>query len=67
MLAIVKLRIGSGLHQSDVAAKMRCTQSRIAKLEGKPIKYWRLQEVTEYLAAIGFDLNFEVRKAKDTP
>ncbi len=61
------LRIDSGLSQTDVAAKMRCTQSRIAKLESKPVKHWRLSEIVEYLAAIGYEVGLDAHKRKDTP
>jgi transcriptional regulator with XRE-family HTH domain len=54
---LMVLRAGRGLTQGDVAEKMRCTQSRISKLESSEDFDLTIGDLARYAGAIGFRVN----------
>lgn len=55
-------RVRAGLTQSQVAEKMKCTQSRISKLECSQDADLSLGEVREYAAAVGLKLKMTIKR-----
>ncbi len=53
---LVALRAARGMSQSDVAAKMACSQSRVSKLENATDEEMRLGDLRAYAKAVGCDL-----------
>lgn len=54
--SLLAFRAASGLSQADVASKLKCSQSRVSKLEGSNDADVRLGDLREYAAAIGCEL-----------
>lgn len=54
-------RVRAGLTQGQVAEKMKCTQSRISKLEASLDADLSLGEVREYAAAVGLSLSVAIK------
>lgn len=55
---LIAMRAAKGLSQSDIAARMECTQSRISKLESGEDSELRIGDLYGYLSA--FDLEMSV-------
>ena len=60
------LRTTRGLSQKDIAEKLRCTQSRISKLENGNDDDLRLGDLRDYLDAIELSVNLVVTPKNDT-
>ncbi len=58
-------RARQGLTQSDIAASMKCKQSRISKLENGQDNDLNIEDLSGYIEAMGFDLNMFVTKKGD--
>ncbi len=56
------MRSREGLTQAELAKRMGCTQSRISKLERAPLSGISVQDLIEYSAAVGADLNIIFQK-----
>lgn len=61
---LVELRRASGLSQTEVAARMKTSQSAVARLESGDADV-RLSTLDRYAAAIGQELDIRLRK--ETP
>jgi transcriptional regulator with XRE-family HTH domain len=59
---LMALRSSRGFSQTDLAAKMECTQSRISKLENGKDDDLRIGEFRDYVRALGMDLSFLLTK-----
>jgi transcriptional regulator with XRE-family HTH domain len=53
---LAALRAARGLSQGDVAKKLRCTQSRISKLENGYDDELRVGELKDYAEGLGLEL-----------
>jgi len=49
----VLARLRAGLSQTDLAARMKCTQSRISKIEDSLDAELSLKDIYEYAGAVG--------------
>jgi len=57
---LISLRALADKSQSDVAAAMNCTQSRISKLENGRDGDLRLEDFHAYLTALGYDMKIVI-------
>lgn len=55
--ALISMRVGKGLSQSEVAKIMGCTPSKISKLEAGKDSALKWGDVCAYLSAIGMNLS----------
>jgi transcriptional regulator with XRE-family HTH domain len=55
--ALISMRVGKGLSQSEVAKTMGCTPSKISKLEAGKDSVLKWGDVCAYLSAIGMNLS----------
>ena len=60
------LRTTRRLSQKDIAEKLRCTQSRISKLESGYDRDLRLGDLSEYLDALELNMHIVVAPKNDT-
>lgn len=59
---LMGLRAAAGLSQSEIAAKMKCTQSRISKLENGKDDDLRIGDFHAYAEALGLELTIVLEK-----
>ena len=57
---LVLARLRAGLSQTDLAARMKCTQSRISKIEDSLDAELSLKDVYEYARAVGVECEFSI-------
>ena len=57
---LVLARVAAGFTQAQLASKMRCTQSRISKLEDSADADLRLGDIQAYAQAIGLTFNLGI-------
>ena len=57
---LILARVAAGLTQGQQAAKLRCSQSRISKLEDSEDAELSLGDFKEYAAAVGLKLKVEL-------
>jgi ribosome-binding protein aMBF1 (putative translation factor) len=57
---LVLARLRAGLSQTDLAARMKCTQSRISKIEDSLDAQLSLKDIYEYAGAVGVDCKFRL-------
>jgi hypothetical protein len=60
------LRCAKNLSQGDVASHMKCSQSRISKMERSFDEDLRFGDVAAYLDALGMDLRVSITKKSHT-
>src|SRR4051812_41510922 len=60
--SLIAKRAVQGLSQTDIAAKMKCSQSRISKLENGTDADLRLDDLFSYLEALGLDATIQVHR-----
>lgn len=53
---LMAVRTRLGMSQNDLAAKMKCTQSRISKLENGKDEDLRIRDFNQYAEALGLDI-----------
>jgi predicted transcriptional regulator len=63
---LVARRLSLGLSQTEVAARMRTSQSAVARLESGDADI-RLSTLERYAAALGQELNLSLRASKRRP
>ena len=51
------LRAGSGVTQEDLAAAMKCSQSRVSKLEAGTDAHLRFGDLVRYSTAVGYQMH----------
>ena len=56
---LILARVAAGLTQGQLAAKLRCSQSRISKLEDSEDAELSLGDFKEYAAAVGLKLIYD--------
>jgi transcriptional regulator with XRE-family HTH domain len=59
---LISLRALGDKSQKDIAAAMKCSQSRISKLENGKDNDMRLEDLHGYLIAAGYDLKIVIGK-----
>ena len=64
---LMALRTSAGMSQSDIAEKMKCSQSRISKLENGKDDDLRIGDFHAYAEAIGFELAIFLGKKERPP
>jgi ribosome-binding protein aMBF1 (putative translation factor) len=57
---LVLARLRAGLSQADLAARMKCTQSRISKIEDSLDAQLSLKDIYEYAGAVGVECKFRL-------
>ncbi len=57
---LVLARLRAGLSQTDLAARMKCTQSRISKIEDSLDAQLNLKDIYEYAGAVGVECKFRL-------
>jgi len=62
---LVLARLRAGLSQTDLAARMKCTQSRISKIEDSLDVQLSLKDIYEYAAAVGVECEFIIQGTRD--
>lgn len=55
--AMIRMRVGKGISQSEIAKAMGCTPSKISKLEAGNDSVLKWGDVCAYLSAIGMNLS----------
>jgi transcriptional regulator with XRE-family HTH domain len=63
---LMALRSSKNLSQADIAQKMRCTQSKISKLESGKDDDLRLGDFHAYTAALGMEMTITLAKSNRT-
>ena len=63
---LMGLRTRRGMSQSDIAAKMDCTQSKISKLESDKDDDLRLGDLRAYTEALGFQMTIRLTTGKQS-
>jgi ribosome-binding protein aMBF1 (putative translation factor) len=58
---LVLARLRAGLSQTDLAARMKCTQSRISKIEDSLDAQLSLKDIYEYAGAVGVECKFVMK------
>jgi transcriptional regulator with XRE-family HTH domain len=58
---LVRFRVSRGLSQTEVAARMRTSQSAVARLESGDADV-RLSTLERYASAVGFELRWQLGK-----
>jgi len=64
--SLMALRAAAGRSQQDIAAEMKCTQSRISKLEASTDNDLRLGDLTGYSGSLGFTVEIALKPAQWT-
>lgn len=64
---LVVHRVVKGLSQKDIAQRMRCTQSRISKLESSTDGELSIDEIRSYAAAVGLKLSVVFTDVQTSP
>jgi hypothetical protein len=59
---LVLARLRAGLSQTDLAARMKCTQSRISKIEDSLDAELSLKDIYEYGGAVGVECKLSISK-----
>jgi transcriptional regulator len=62
---LVVLRLFLGKTQNDIAEHLRCTQSKVSKLENSPDTEITIQELMDYASAVGCNVQFMLIGKKD--
>jgi ribosome-binding protein aMBF1 (putative translation factor) len=57
---LVLARLRAGLSQTDLAARMKCTQSRVSKIEDSMDVQLSLKDIYEYTKAVGVECKFSI-------
>jgi transcriptional regulator with XRE-family HTH domain len=58
--ALSNLRCSKGIHQSHIARRIRCTQSKVSKLENGTDNKLNLLDLHRYVEAIGCRLTITI-------
>jgi predicted XRE-type DNA-binding protein len=58
---LIVARVAAGLTQSQMAAKLRCSQSRISKIEDSEDAYLSLGDIQAYARTVGLKLRLDLR------
>ena len=58
---LIVARVAAGLTQSQMAAKLRCSQSRISKIEDSQDADLSLGDIQAYARTVGLKLRLELR------
>ncbi len=58
---LIVARVASGLTQSQLAAKLRCSQSRISKIEDSQDADLSLGDIQAYARIVGLKLQLDLR------
>ena len=58
---LIVARVASGLTQSQLAAKLRCSQSRISKIEDSQDTDLSLGDIQAYARIVGLKLQLDLR------
>jgi ribosome-binding protein aMBF1 (putative translation factor) len=61
---LVLARLRAGLSQTDLAARMKCTQSRVSKIEDSMDVQLSLKDIYEYTKAVGVECEFVLKGAR---
>jgi len=64
--SLMALRAAAGKSQQDIAAEMRCGQSRISKLENSTDSSLRLGDLAGYSGSLGFTVEITLKPTKWT-
>ena len=64
--AMFAMRCGAGLSQKQLAERMKCSQSRISKLEVSPNRAVKVSDLIDFGDAFDLDLSFMFHKPKKT-
>ena len=64
---LLAMRVAHGLKQKDIADRIGCSQSRISKLENGTDNDLRINDLYNYLAAMGFELRLVFAKQGQMP
>ncbi len=64
--ALLVLRTAKGLNQQDIADRLKCTQSRVSKLESSTDGELRLADLCEYAAALDLSMTIVLMKKEAT-
>ena len=57
---LVLARLRAGLSQTDLATRMKCTQSRVSKIEDSLDAQLSLKDIYEYAGAVGVGCEFRI-------
>ncbi len=57
---LVLARLRAGLSQTDLATRMKCTQSRVSKIEDSLDAQLSLKDIYEYTKAVGVGCEFRI-------
>jgi ribosome-binding protein aMBF1 (putative translation factor) len=57
---LVLARLRAGLSQTDLATRMKCTQSRVSKIEDSMDVQLSLKDIYEYTKAVGVECKFSI-------
>ena len=58
---LILARVAAGLTQSQIAAKLRCSQSRISKIEDSQDADLSLGDIQAYARVVGLKLQLDLR------
>lgn len=58
---LIVARVAAGLTQSQLAAKLRCSQSRISKIEDSQDADLSLGDIQDYARIVGLKLQLDLR------
>ena len=58
---LILARVAAGLTQSQMAAKLRCSQSRISKIEDSQDADLSLGEIQDYARIVGLKLRLDLK------
>ena len=61
---LVLARLRAGLSQTDLATRMKCTQSRVSKIEDSMDVQLSLKDIYEYTKAVGVECEFVLKGAR---